>query len=67
MVPGTATTILRQVNAYQLTGLGFVDLGVGTTFGITPLFGIAAEVKLMFMVPTFGFVASPYLGPVFNF
>jgi hypothetical protein len=60
-------TILRNVDAYQLTGLGFVEFGVGTTFGITPLFGIAAEAKFMFMVPTFGFNFAPNIGPVFNF
>jgi hypothetical protein len=65
-VPGVSA-VLRQVNAYQLSGQGFVDLGLGTTFGITPLFGVYAEVKMMFMLPTFAFVASPSLGPVFNF
>ena len=63
--PGTS--IERQVNAYQITGLNFFGFGAGTTFGITPLFGIALELKFMFMVPTFGFVLAPSLGPVFNF
>jgi hypothetical protein len=66
--PGTShTSVVRQATAYQITGLGFVDFGAGTTFGITPLFGISAEVKFMFMVPTFGVVVAPTLGPVFNF
>lgn len=65
--PGTHTAVVDNVNVYQVTGLGFIDVGVGTTFGITPLFGLAAELKLMFMVPTFGFVVAPSLGPVLNF
>jgi hypothetical protein len=66
-VPGAKPTLLRSVDAYQVTGLGFIDFGVGTTFGITPLFGIAAEMKFMFMVPTFGVGIAPNIGPVFNF
>ncbi len=65
-VPGK-TTILRSVDAYQITGLNFLGFGGGTTFGITPLFGLAVELKFMLMVPTFGFVFSPNIGPVFNF
>ena len=60
-------TILRNVDAYQITGLSFAGFGGGTTFGITPLFGIAAEVKFMFMFLTTGFVFAPSIGPVFNF
>ncbi len=60
-------SVERQVNAYQITGLNFFGFGGGTTFGITPLFGLALEVKFMFMVPTFGFVLAPTIGPVFNF
>jgi hypothetical protein len=59
--------VARTVDAYQVTGLGFVGFGAGTTFGITPLFGIAAELKFMVMVPTFGVSISPNIGPVFNF
>lgn len=58
---------LYDLNAYQITGRNFSGLGVGTTFGITPLFGLYAEAKVMFMWPTFGVVISPTLGPVFNF
>jgi hypothetical protein len=59
--------VLRTVNAYQITGLDFIDFGGGTTFGITPVFGLSAELKFMFMFPTFGVVISPSIGPVFNF
>ena len=58
---------IRKLNAYQITGLNFIGFGGGATFGITPNFGIAAELKLMLMVPTFGFVIGPSLGPVFAF
>jgi hypothetical protein len=61
------TSVVRTENAYQVTGLGFAEFGAGTTFGLTPLFGIAAELKFMFMVPTFGVVIAPNIGPVFNF
>jgi hypothetical protein len=64
---GGNATIERQLDAYQITGLNFIGFGGGTTFGITPLFGLAVEFKFMFMVPTFGFVFAPNIGPVFNF
>jgi hypothetical protein len=58
---------VRRLDAYQITGLNFIELGGGATFGLTPNFGLSAELKLMFMVPTFGFVVAPSLGPVFAF
>jgi len=64
--PGGASYV-RNLNAYQITGRNFSGLGVGTTFGITPLFGLSLEAKVMFMWPTFGVVISPTLGPVFAF
>lgn len=57
----------RKLNAYQITGLNFVGLGGGAIYGITPNFGVAAELKVMFMVPTFGLVFAPTIGPVFGF
>jgi hypothetical protein len=57
----------RQLDAYKITGLGHVDAGGGATYAITENFGVALELKLMFMVPTFGFVLAPTLGPVFGF
>ena len=59
--------IVRQVSAYQLTGLSFAGFGLGTTLGITPVFGLSAELKFMFLVPTFGVAVSPTISPVFNF
>jgi hypothetical protein len=62
-----ASGVPRNLNAYQITGRNFSGLGVGTTFGITPLFGLSVEAKVMFMWPTFGVVISPTIGPVFAF
>ena len=64
--PG-GTSYPRQLDAYQITGRNFSGLGVGTTFGITPLFGLSVELKAMFMYPTFGVVIAPEIGPVFAF
>lgn len=58
---------LVDVDAYQITGLNFIGFGAGTTFGITPTFGVAAELKIMIMVPTSGFVIAPTFGPVMAF
>ena len=56
-----------DVDAYQITGLGFIGLGAGAVYGITPMFGVSAELKVMIMVPTSGFVFAPTVGPVFAF
>ena len=55
------------VDAYQITGLNFSGFGGGATFGITPFFGVQAELKFMLLWPTFGFAFAPVLGPVFAF
>jgi hypothetical protein len=56
-----------NLNAYQITGLNFAGLGGGATYGLTDKFGIVAEVKVMFMVPTFGVVIAPSVGPALAF
>ena len=56
-----------KVDAYQVTGLGFVDFGGGATYWIVDNFGIAAELKFMIMLPTTGFVISPTLVPTLAF
>ncbi len=56
-----------DLDAYQIEGLGFVAPGVGFNYGITDHFGLAAELKVMFMLPTFGIVLSPTLGPIVAF
>jgi hypothetical protein len=56
-----------DLDAYQIEGLNFIGPGVGFNYGITDRFGIAAELKVMFMVPTFGIVFSPTLGPIVAF
>ena len=65
--PTGPTSWQRQLNAYQITGRNFSGFGVGTTFGFTAHFGLSAEVKAMFMWPTFGVVIAPTIGPVFAF
>jgi hypothetical protein len=57
----------EHLDAYQLEGNGFTALGFGSNYGITDHFGIAAELKVMFMLPTFGIVLSPTLGPIVAF
>lgn len=54
-------------DAYQVTGLGFIELGGGAVYAITPNVGVSAELKVLFMVPTFGVVFEPTIGPVFAF
>jgi hypothetical protein len=56
-----------SVDAYQITGLNFVGIGGGVVYGITSNIGIGAELKVMFMLPTFGIVFAPTIGPVFGF
>ena len=57
----------RELEAYKITGLGHVDVGGGATYALVDNFGVAVELKLMFMVPTFGVVVAPTIGPVFAF
>ncbi|HRI67099.1 MAG TPA: hypothetical protein PK156_22795 [Polyangium sp.] len=57
----------RKLDAYQISGLNFISFGAGMTYGITPTFGINAELKFMVMVTTVAFVVSPSVGPVFAF
>lgn len=57
----------RRVDAYQITGLNFIGVGFGATYGITENVGVGAELKIMMMVPTFGVVFAPTLGPVVAF
>ncbi len=63
----SGTRVVKDLDAYQITGLNFVGIGGGATFGITPSIGVAAELKVMFMLPTFGVVFAPNIGPVFAF
>lgn len=59
--------VSTTVDAYQITGLNFIEFGGGATYGITPTFGVAAELKFMIMLPTSGFVIAPNIGPVVAF
>jgi hypothetical protein len=55
------------VDAYQITGQGFVDFGGGATYMIIDNFGIQAELKFMVQVPTVGFTFAPVIAPVVAF
>ncbi|MEJ7728929.1 MAG: hypothetical protein WKG00_06925 [Polyangiaceae bacterium] len=57
----------ETVDAYQITGLNFVGVGAGAVYSFTDNVGIGAELKMMFMLPTFGVVFAPTIGPVFGF
>lgn len=63
----TVNAVPRKLDAYQISGLNFVSLGAGVTYGITPNFGVNAELKVMFMLTTFAVVIAPTVGPVFAF
>ena len=61
-------TVKRDnIEAYQVTGLNFVSFGAGGTFAITDLIGVNAELKMMVMLPTTGFVLAPSVAPVIMF
>jgi hypothetical protein len=62
-----ATEKREDIEAYQVTGLNFIDLGVGAVFSFHDYVGVNVELKAMFMVPTFGFVFAPSVSPVFHF
>lgn len=61
------TRVVKDLEAYQITGLNFAAVGGGVIYGVTPNLGVSAELKVMFMVPTFGIVIAPNIGPVFAF
>jgi hypothetical protein len=63
----TVNAVPRKLDAYQISGLGFIAIGGGVTYAITPNFGVNGELKLMFMVPTFSVIVAPSIGPVFAF
>lgn len=54
----------RDIDAYQITGLNFVPVGLGAIFPVHENFGINVELKTMFMLPTSGTVLAPFIGPV---
>ena len=60
-------SVFENVDAYQITGLDYVPIGLGTTFGITNNIGVKAELRFLFMLPTFGVVFQPTIGPVYAF
>ncbi len=60
-----ANTVKREnVTAYQITGLNFVPVGIGTLLPVHQNFGFSVELKTMFLLPTFGAAISPVFGAV---
>ncbi|MBI4702478.1 MAG: hypothetical protein HY744_15270 [Deltaproteobacteria bacterium] len=57
----------RDLTAYQVSGMGFVGFGPGIMYVFHERIAVKAEVKLMFLLPTFGFSVSPTVAPVFMF
>ncbi len=64
---GQAGAKQREVEAYQITGLNFIDLGGGAIFNVYKNWGVNVEAKFMIMLPTMGFVFAPSVAPVFMF
>ncbi|MEZ4314557.1 MAG: hypothetical protein R3F14_41615 [Polyangiaceae bacterium] len=60
-------SVFQNVNAYQITGLNYIPIGIGSTFGFTDNIGVKAELRVLLMVPTFGVVFQPTIGPVYAF
>lgn len=56
-----------SVDAYELSGQGFIDFGGGATYMIVDNFGIQAELKFGIWLPTLGFTFSPVIAPVVAF
>jgi hypothetical protein len=52
----------QDLNAWKKTGLGFVELGPGAMYALTPNSGILLEAKGVMLFPTFGAGASVQLG-----
>lgn len=67
VTPAANSRVVKNLDAYQITGLNFIGVGGGAIYGITDQFGVAAELKVMFMFTTFGVVFAPNIGPVFAF
>lgn len=63
----TRVGVRRDVEAYQVSGTGFIAVGGGLQYAIIPNFGLQLDIKLMFMLPTFGFALSPVFSPVVMF
>jgi hypothetical protein len=55
-----------NLDAYKKLGTGFVTLGGGAVYAITPKFGLQLNVNLMMMLGSSGFVIQPSLGGVYG-
>jgi hypothetical protein len=52
----------RNFNAWKKTGLGFVALGPGAMYAVTPNTGVMLEAKVMQMFPTSGTAVALQVG-----
>lgn len=52
----------QNLDAWKKTGLGFVELGPGAMYALTPNSGIVLEAKGVLLFPTFGAGAAVQLG-----
>ena len=57
----------KELDAYQLSGLGFIGFGGGASYMFLDNIGAQAELKMMIMVPTTGLVVAPSIGPLLAF
>ncbi len=54
--------VLKNVTAYKLAGIGFLDAGIGTWIMVGQKFAINIGMKMVFPLPTFNFTLAPELG-----
>jgi hypothetical protein len=57
----------QKVEAWRKAGQGFVGLGGGVVYAVTPDIGILGELKISYMLPTPNLVISPTIGGVYGF
>lgn len=54
--------VLKNVTAYKLAGIGFLDAGIGTWIMVGNKFAVNLAMKMVFPLPTFNFTLAPELG-----
>lgn len=57
----------QNVDVWRKAGPGFVGIGVGAMYALTPKGGFVFDLKMMEMLPTTAIVISPELGYMFGF
>lgn len=54
--------VLKNVTAYKLAGIGFLDAGIGTWIMVGNKFAVNLAMKMVFPLPTFNFTLAPEFG-----